>query len=49
MRKIKKFIVIIEETDVSADQLEDVIYQGFQFYDELQWNAYSVKKVEEEN
>lgn len=38
---MKTFIVRFEGS-ISYSELEDTIYQGLQFYEDIEWKAYSV-------
>lgn len=41
----EKTFVIKFKGDIEADQLESVIYQGLQWYEDIEWETYSAKEV----
>ena len=38
---IKKFTVTFDG-EITQEELEEVIYNGLQFFEDVNWNAYSV-------
>ena len=42
----EKTFVIKFKGNIEADELESVIYQGLQWYEDIEWETYSAKEVE---
>lgn len=46
--KLQTFTIEFNGDDINKDHLESIIYQGLQWYEDVNWKNYSVKKDGEE-
>ena len=42
--KVQEFKVTFDGENIPTGRLEDIIYQGLQFYDEVKWKNFSIEK-----